>query len=318
MKKLVNDILNQHKIRTLYLLGCGGSLAALSPARSFVDAEARQLVCLQMGSNEFVHTPQSRLGSDCIAVVVSHQGNTPETVEAARHAKAAGAIVVAFTYQQESSPLSEAADYTVRYDWGPGHDVAREKTMLVLQLAVSLVAQTEGYDTAAFDAALQKIDALTKSAMRASEQEAQDFAKDFQDVPFLYVMGSGASFSAAYMESICVLMEMQWIHSAAIHTGDYFHGPFEVTEEDTPFLLQISAGHTRALDQRAQAFLQAHNRHYAVIDAEALGLGAIDARVRDYFEHTFFTNVYDVYNHALAEIRQHPLMLRRYMWKIAY
>ena len=38
----------------------------------------------------------------------------------------------------------------------------------------------------------------------------------------------------------------------------------------------------------------------------------------DYFNHSLFNNVYPIYNHALAETRQHPLTTRRYMWKVAY
>ena len=56
------------------------------------------------------------------------------------------------------------------------------------------------------------------------------------------------------MRSACE--EMQWIHSSAIHSGEYFHGPFEITDKDVPFIMMMSTGRTRALDQRALDFLQ--------------------------------------------------------------
>lgn len=55
-----------------------------------------------------------------------------------------------------------------------------------------------------------------------------------------------------------------------------------------------------------------------VLDAKELGLSVIDPAVVDYFNHSLFNNVYPIYNHALAETRQHPLTTRRYMWKVAY
>ena len=111
---------------------------------------------------------------------------------------------------------------------------------------------------------------------------------------------------------------MQWIHSSSIHSGEFFHGPFEITDKEVPFVLQVSEGTNRPLDERALKFLKTYAKRIEVIDAKDLGLSTIDASVVDYFNHSLFTNVYPVYNKALAEERQHPLTTRRYMWKVEY
>lgn len=41
-------------------------------------------------------------------------------------------------------------------------------------------------------------------------------------------------------------MEMQWLDSTSVHSGEFFHGPFEVTDKDTNFILLMSIGRTRA------------------------------------------------------------------------
>ena len=318
-QKLIATAQDRGGIANIYLIGCGGSLGALYPAKKFVDTEAVHTECIQINSNEFVHTPQAKLGPRSVAMVVSHQGNTPETVEAARVAREAGAQVVAFTYKEGDSPLAQQADHVVRYTWGDDHDISCEKTMLVLRLCCELVHGIEGYrNYHAFCQGVEKIDQLTKQALATSKDQAVEFSQNYKDDPFLYVMGSGAAFGAAYMESICIFMEMQWINSSAIHTGEFFHGPFEVTDENTPFILQISCGTTRELDLRALRFLESHAKRFITIDAKSLGLDAIDIRVVDYFEHSFFTNVYNIYNEFLAQARNHPLSTRRYMWKISY
>lgn len=75
------------------------------------------------------------------------------------------------------------------------------------------------------------------------------------------MMGSGPSFGAAHQESICILLEMQWINSASIHSGEYFHGPFEITEPGTPFILLKSSGRTRPLDDRAICFIERYQEN---------------------------------------------------------
>jgi fructoselysine-6-P-deglycase FrlB-like protein len=72
----------------------------------------------------------------------------------------------------------------------------------------------------------------------------------------LYTVGSGAAWGSAYMECICILMEMQWIHSNCIHSGEFFHGPLEIVDTETPFLLMMGDGSTRELDERVKTFLE--------------------------------------------------------------
>ncbi|VEA30427.1 Fructoselysine 6-phosphate deglycase [Salmonella enterica subsp. enterica] len=78
-------------------------------------------------------------------------------------------------------------------------------------------------------------------------ERAQAFAQEYKDDKVIYTVASGAGYGAAYLQSICIFMEMQWIHSACIHSGEFFHGPFEITDANTPFLFQFSEGNTRAV-----------------------------------------------------------------------
>ena len=65
---------------------------------------------------------------------------------------------------------------------------------------------------------------------------------------------------------------MQWIHSACIHTGEYFHGPFEITDCNAGFVVQIAEGSGRELDERCLRFLQKYAKRFEVLDAKELGL----------------------------------------------
>ena len=120
------------------------------------------------------------------------------------------------------------------------------------------------------------------------------------------------------MASFSISMEMHWLDSSSIHTGEYFHGPFEITDANRPFMIQISEGSTRPLDERALTFLRTYAKRIEVLDAKDLGLSTIDASVVDYFNHSLFNNVSPIYHHAIAEKHEHPLLTRRYMWTVEY
>lgn len=312
-------------VRNVYFVGCGGSLGALYPAKVFVERESLGLKTGWINSNEFVHSTPKDFGKNSVLCVACHAGNTPETVAAAKLGRESGAAVVLLTYQEESE-IAAFADYLVLYSFDSSSsahtgdmDYAGEKTQCALQLAVELVNGTEGYEH--YDAFYQGVERIGGIIRKAREQvtgRAKAFAQEYKNDSFLYTMGSGASWASAYMESICIFMEMQWIHSACIHTGEYFHGPFEVTDCNAGFVVQIAEGSGRELDERCLRFLQKYAKRFEVLDAKELGLSTIDPSVVDYFNHSLFNNVYPIYNAALAEARQHPLSTRRYMWKVEY
>ncbi|MDO8236098.1 6-phosphofructose-aspartate deglycase [Citrobacter werkmanii] len=322
IKEIMNDIVASQAekggTKHVYYVACGGSYAAFYPAKAFLEKESKTLSVGLYNSGEFISNPPVALGENAIVVVASHKGNTPETTKAAEIARLHGATVIGLTWVMDS-PLVAHCDYVETYTFGEGKDVAGEKTIQCLLTAVELLQQTEGY--VHYDDFLDGVSKINRIVYRACEhvaERAQAFAQEYKDDKVIYTVASGAGYGASYLQSICIFMEMQWIHSACIHSGEFFHGPFEITDANTPFFVQLSEGSTRPVDERALDFLKKYGQRIEVIDAKELGLSTIKTTVIDYFNHSLFNNVYPVYNRALAEARQHPLTTRRYMWKVAY
>lgn len=322
IKELVQEIVAAKKdkggIKQVYFVGCGGSYGAFVPAKTFMELEAKEIRTGIFNSGEFINSIPTAFGENTVLVVASHKGNTPETVEAAKLGRKLGATVIGLVYLKDT-PIHPNCDYIVDYTFGPNKDIAGEKVVEGLKVAVEILNQTEGYaNYDDFYKGVAMINGIVYKACALVEKRAKEFAEKHADSTILYTMGSGAGYGAAYMESICIFMEMQWIHSSSIHTGEFFHGPFEITDTNTPFLIQISEGRTRKIDERALTFLRKYAKDIEIFDAKELGLSTIPATVVDYFNHSLFNNVYNIYNHALADKRQHPLTTRRYMWKVEY
>lgn len=325
IKEIIGEILAKKQpdggVDSVFYVGCGGSLGVMYPAKFFLERESLSLRTGWINSNEFVHSTPKTFGKNSIICLACHGGNTPETIAAARLGKEMGAAVILLTMKEESE-ITPYGDYVVRYAFSgtdEDMDFSMDKTMCALLVAVETLQQTEGYDNyEKFMDGVSRIDGIVKAAQTHVEKRAAAFGQEYRQDSFIYTMGSGASWASAYMESICIFMEMQWINSACIHTGEYFHGPFEVTDANIPFVVQVAEGSTRHLDERALNFLKRYAKRIEVLDAKELGLCTIDPAVVDYFNHSLFSNVYSVYNKALAEARQHPLSTRRYMWKVEY
>ena len=123
----------------------------------------------------------------------------------------------------------------------------------------------------------------------------------------------------AYSFSMFLMMEMQWVASSSFNCGEFFHGPFEMVEKDVPYLLLMNDGPTRAMDARAMTFLQRFDTKLTVVDAKDFGLSSlIRSAVVEYFNPILLCGVLRMYAEQLSLERNHPLTMRRYMWKLEY
>lgn len=316
-REIVSSILQDRTVKTIYFVGCGGSLAGFFPAKYFLSCEGVALKAGYINSNEFVHATPREINENAVVILASQRGDTPETVKACQVANEKGAVTIGLTFQVPS-PLSEAAQYVIHYEFGDESIVENQKSSYALKLAVEFLNRLEGYED--YDKMLAGLEGLHGVVERAKKEiipYAIKYAWEFKDDSVIYTMGSGGAWGSAHQEAICIFMEMQWINSSVIHTGEYFHGPFEITDKNTAFLMMKSSGRTRYLDDRALAFIEKFNDRCMVIDGMDYGIDALGT-ISEYLDPLFHTNVIRVFNNLLADARNHPLSVRRYMWKFPY
>ena len=317
--EIVKEILSQNTINSIIFVGCGASKSDLYPAKYFLDRNAKKIQVGHYTANEFNFATPQNVGPQAVIISASLGGTTPETVEANRIAKARGAHVISLTHVPDS-PLTEDVDYVIIHGFSESYSAKLQKTGYALELAVEFLNQIEGYDNyedmlAAFKAIYHFCD----EAVQKVEKDAKKFAESYKDAPVVYVMSSGATTEVAYSTSICLMMEMQWINSGTFHSGEFFHGPFEIVDKDVPFILLMNEGSTRPIDARALTFLQRFDAKVITVDALDFGLSSVVKQsVVDYFNPFVITAVFRVYAEHLASVRQHPLTKRRYMWKLEY
>lgn len=319
VKAIVAEIVASHDVKSVAFVGCGASSSELYPGYYFLKDAARTLRPFHFTASEFNQDTPAWVDESAAVITCSLGGTTPEAVEANHVAKSLGATVIAVTHAAGSA-LTEEADYSIVHGFELNYAAKIEKMGYVIALAVELLQQTEGYEH--YDAMLDGFDRifdLAESAANHAKGFAADFGRQFKDDPLIYYMSSGASLDVAYSSSICLMMEMQWVNSGSFHSGEYFHGPFEITDKDVPFVLFMNDGKTRKADARALTFLNRFDAKVAVVDAKDYGLSSeIAGSVVTYFNPMLHTAVFRTYAEALSEERNHPLTARRYMWKLEY
>jgi fructoselysine 6-phosphate deglycase len=305
-------------VARIILTACGGSYANMMPIEYFLDTRAASVESRAINAAEFTSRNSSRIDADTVVILCSHSGTTPETVAAARHARERGALTIAYTFDP-ASPLAQESEYVIAYQHGEGKSEAHIGPTLLLRLAAGIVDDRDGTSLSAdTDAAVASLVERAPALRQAYADRANDWAFANRREELIYTMASGSNYGSAYSFAICLLQEMQWVHSACIHAGEYFHGPFEVTDVDVPFIALLGLDATRPVEQRAIDFATAHSGNVLVIDANEFGLDDVAESIRGDFAHILFNIVLRTYADALADHRGHPLSVRRYMWRMEY
>lgn len=303
----------------LWFVGAGGSHFTSSPVGALMDAKGKSVPTFRVNSNEFVYDTPARLGPGSLVVVTSHNGTTPETIQAIETARSHDVRAVLAISRDPESPLAEKADEAFIY--GSKHVVSEPTQILLAQIGHSVLAATGDQTPAERDEALDAYAGLNEAIVSAVAESDGNFAAlaaALAAQPIIYVLGAGPSEDIARTLSMCYLQEMQWIHSAAYNAGDFFHGAFEIVTEQTPVILYLGEDRSRPIAERTRAFIQKYTRQAWLVDLQdltlpgipkgyraevgALVLGALTSRIAQHFEATT--------GHSLTE--------RRYMFKVQY
>ncbi|RWJ31935.1 SIS domain-containing protein [Mesorhizobium sp.] len=308
----------RENITDIFFVACGGSYSLMLLSQYIVEREASGIIGSALNAAEFKARAPKRLGKNSIVIACSHSGNTPETVEAAKMARDAGALTISLTHEL-GSPLARASEFTVSYVHAPMTMSPAHSGAVLARLTFGILKTREGNTKLGdLDEGLAALPALVDKLISDHRGRIADFAEAHKREAVVYTMASGANYGVAYSFAICLLQEMQWIHSAAIHAGEYFHGPFEVTDFDVPFIQLMGLGPSRPMDERALAFAAKYSQRMTVLDAAKLGVVSLPESVSEYLAPLVFSPILRAYADKLAEAKGHPLTVRRYMWKMEY
>ncbi len=321
-KELVGEIIaSGRNVEDVFFAACGGSMNDLYSAHYFIEKESKKLHSTWKNARELTLINPPRWNENSITFVLSHSGNTPEALEAAKMAKRNGSYVIAISNDKNSKLANPAIyDKFLSYSWG--EKVSHKDVPMGIELRIlnEYLHQTEN-PYAKYEQmldGLDKIDDIVATAKKVQLTAAKNFAQKYRKQDFMYILGSGANCSQAYGFAICSMMEMQWMDCAFIDSAEFFHGPFEVLQDDHLFIQCVNSGETRAMDTRSRDFIKKYNGQLEVIDSKDFGMDKIDNSVIDHFNPILFYEMGVLYRDELAEKRAHDTDFRQYMGKVDY
>jgi len=230
----------------VFVVACGTAFHAGLVAKYAIEHWVRLPVEIEIASEFRYRDPV--LDSNTLTLGVSQSGETIDTLEAVRHARAQRSHVIAITNTVGSS-IAREADGILYTHAGPERGVAATKTFVTQMAALYLVAlylaQIRGTlypaDTQAWIAQLRALPEQVERALALDEQ-VRGLAKRYASARDVLFIGRHTGYPAA-LEGALKLKEISYIHAEGYPAGELKHGPIALVERGVPVVAVATECH---------------------------------------------------------------------------
>lgn len=265
-------------IKRISVIACGTAYHAGMVAKYAIEKWAKIPVDVEIASEYRYRDPI--VDKNSLVIAISQSGETMDLLMAVRHAKAAGARVLAVC-NTNSSTIPRESDAVLYTHAGPEIAVASTKAFLTQIVAVYLI----GLKLAQVNGALneQEIRAIYEQMLELPGKVEQiletieplrELTRKFATNDTVLFLGRGIQYPIA-LEGALKLKELAYIHAEGFAGGELKHGPIALIEEGTAVIAILPTADEHNLDEKMLSNIQevkARGAHVIVIAAEGVSV----------------------------------------------
>src|SRR6184192_3224223 len=224
------------RIERIVIVACGTSWHAGLVGRHYIEELAAIPVSVEYAS-EYRYRRQLHIPGT-LTIVISQSGETADTLEALRAAKAAGSTVIGLV-NVVGSTIAREADGGIYLHAGPEIGVASTKAFTAQVVALLLLGlwlgRQRGVSVDAGRAMVTELLGLPDLVARALQVESQvrALAERHAEARNALYLGRGVNFPVA-LEGALKLKEISYIHAEGYPAAEMKHGPIALIDENMP------------------------------------------------------------------------------------
>jgi len=223
-------------IRRIVIVACGTSWHAGLVGRHVLEELTGIPVSVEYAS-EYRYRRQVQLPGT-VTIAISQSGETADTLEALRAAKATGSTVLGLV-NVVGSTIAREADGGIYLHAGPEIGVASTKAftsqvvaLLLLGLYLGRQRGLEADEGRRLVAQLVRLPELVERTL-AVEPQVRALAERYADARNALYLGRGVTFPVA-LEGALKLKEISYIHAEGYPAAEMKHGPIALIDENMP------------------------------------------------------------------------------------
>jgi glucosamine--fructose-6-phosphate aminotransferase (isomerizing) len=248
-------------LEKIVVIACGTAYHAGMIAKYAIEKWAKISVEVEIASEYRYRDPI--INKNTLVIAISQSGETMDTLMALRHAKAAGARVLAIC-NTNSSTIPRESDAVIYTHAGPEIAVASTKALLTQIIAVYLIGlhlaqvRSELTDNQVADLYNEMLELPGKiEQILETVEPLRALTRKFGDANTILFLGRNIGYPVA-LEGALKLKELAYIHAEGFAGGELKHGPIALIDSvsATPVIAILPAGHEHSLDEKMASNIQ--------------------------------------------------------------
>jgi glucosamine--fructose-6-phosphate aminotransferase (isomerizing) len=247
------------QIKRISVIACGTAYHAGMVAKYAIEKWAKIPVDVEIASEYRYRDPI--IDKDSLVIAISQSGETMDLLMAVRHAKAAGARVLAVC-NTNSSTIPRESDAVLYTHAGPEIAVASTKAFLTQIVAIYLIglklAQVRGKlsDTEVRSLYNEMLELPGKvEQILETIEPLRELTRKFVKNNTVLFLGRGIEYPVA-LEGALKLKELAYIHAEGFAGGELKHGPIALIEEGTAVIAILPPADEHGLDEKMLSNIQ--------------------------------------------------------------
>ena len=207
----------ENGLKNIFYVGTGGTYSYGMPFKYYAD-QLSDMPVYNEAAPELVHMNHKQLGKDSLCIWTSATGNTKDILNAMEYTRSKGAHNLALVEAKES-PMEPLSD-----------DFFAEVPGDIMHALIFFAELRAFYKRGEFPKYEKLVEQFSncgeafENAPKLYNSRSIYYAARTYDAPFHFVVGAGATFGTAYCWGMCVMEEMQWMHTKIINAAEFFHG----------------------------------------------------------------------------------------------
>ena len=228
------------EIDKVFIVACGSAYHSGLVAKYAIEHWTRVPCEVEIASEFRYRDPV--LDRSTLVVAISQSGETADTLEAVRHAKAQKARVLAVC-NTNGSQIPRESDAVLYTHAGPEIGVASTKAYLaqitanyLVGLALAQARGTKYPDEVA--AEFRQLERMPEDIQRVvdSLEPVREIARELADSKSVLFLGRHVGYPTA-LEGALKLKELAYMHAEGFPAGELKHGPIALIEDDLPVFI---------------------------------------------------------------------------------
>ncbi len=289
IEEIVNE-LNKKDINRIFFVGSGGAYTKFVDLRPMLFKNLN-LPFIIVSPEELINLYLNKIDEKTLIIAGTKSGETKELIDALKTVRNISEKIIIMSFigdNNTSLDNTNILNYRIS-------SVDTDVHLILFGWFILLYSKTNLDELKIIKNQLNELGENIIDAILENQNYCKENIEKVDTSKMQMWVGSGNLWGEICCFCNYILEEIQWINAQAIHSCEFFHGPFELVSNCFNVNVVLSSDEKlRNQDMRVLNFVKQHTTNYFVIDMKNFKLNNLNEQITDFVEPYILNHYFDM------------------------